>query len=69
MYEHRKALEREFENQMHTFDKEMERLKSKHRQELEQRYNGAFNKEAKDVVKVNKYSKQNLSYIIVFTLQ
>lgn len=37
MYEHRKALEREFENQMHTFDKEMERLKSKHRQELEQK--------------------------------
>ena len=35
MYEHRKALEREFESQMHTFDKEMERLKSKHRQELE----------------------------------
>ena len=35
MYEHRKALEREFESQMHTFDKEMERLKTKHRQELE----------------------------------
>ena len=35
MYEHRKALEREFESQMHTFDKEMEKLKTKHRQELE----------------------------------
>ena len=35
MYEHRKALEREFESQMHTFDKEMERLKSKHRMGLE----------------------------------
>lgn len=33
------------------------------------RYNEAFNKEAKDVVKVNKYSKQNLSYIVVLTLQ
>ena len=42
MYEHRKALEREFENQMHTFDKEMEKLKTKHRQELEQKVSSFF---------------------------
>ena len=37
MCDHRKALEREFENQMHMFDKEMEKLKTKHRTELEQK--------------------------------
>ena len=36
MCEHRKLLEREFENQMHMFDREMDKLKSKHRQLLEQ---------------------------------
>ena len=37
MLEHRRSLEREFETQMHAFDKEMERLKTKHRAELEQK--------------------------------
>ena len=39
MDEHRRALEKEFEAQMHSFDKEMEKLKGKHRQELEQKVN------------------------------
>jgi len=47
MYEHRKALEREFENQMHTFDKEMEKLKTKHRQELEQKVKQSMSDEKK----------------------
>ncbi len=37
MGEHRRSLEREFETQMHAFDKEMEKLKTKHRTELEQK--------------------------------
>lgn len=35
MGEHRRTLEREFETQMHAFDREMEKLKTKHRTELE----------------------------------
>ena len=35
--EHRRSLEREFEAQMHSFDKEMEKLKAKHKAELEQK--------------------------------
>ena len=42
MYGHRKALEREFENQMHNFDKEMESLKIKHRQGLESKVSNSF---------------------------
>ena len=42
MYGHRKALEREFENQMHNFDKEMESLKIKHRQGLESKVSNFF---------------------------
>lgn len=53
MCDHRKALEREFENQMHTFDKEMEKLKSKHRQELEQKTKQGMGDEKK-LIKVIK---------------
>eukprot|EP00794_Sanderia_malayensis_P013917 gene13917-15366_t len=37
MGEHRRSLEREFETQMHAFDKEMEKLKNRHRADLEQK--------------------------------
>ena len=42
MMEHRRSLEREFEAQMHSFDKEMEKLKAKHKAELEQKVRTVF---------------------------
>eukprot|EP00112_Aurelia_sp_Birch-Aquarium-sp1_P011916 Seg2500.5 transcript_id=Seg2500.5/GoldUCD/mRNA.D3Y31 product="Serine/threonine-protein kinase TAO2" protein_id=Seg2500.5/GoldUCD/D3Y31 len=47
MGEHRRSLEREFETQMHAFDKEMEKLKTKHRTELEQKVKQGISEEKK----------------------
>ena len=39
MYEHKKQLDKEYEQQVHQFEKEMERLKTKHRTDFDQKVN------------------------------
>ncbi|XP_065663747.1 serine/threonine-protein kinase TAO3 isoform X2 [Hydra vulgaris] len=64
MCEHRKLLEREFENQMHLFDREMEKLKSKHRQILEQSSKESVNEEKILMRQLKEKQEEEMCYVM-----